>query len=263
MKLLYFTATGNNLHVAKELGGELLSIPQMIKEGRYEFTDDKIGMIFPIYSNQVIPYIKEFVEKAKFNCDYLFGIMTYGAYDAASANHLVEIGKSVGHDFAYVNTLKMVDNWLPGFDMDKQVASEHKKKIPEKLASIKADIEASKRYVKPSSLLGRTMTNYQVKQTSNPKVKPSMHSLAHAEGVRDFVTVESNCTKCGTCARVCPVDNITVDKENGVSYGDYCVMCFACLHNCPHNAIRLKGERSKARYRNRHVSLKEIIQANK
>ncbi len=28
MKILYFTATGNCLHVAKQLGGELLSIPQ-------------------------------------------------------------------------------------------------------------------------------------------------------------------------------------------------------------------------------------------
>lgn len=47
MKVLYFTATGNSLRVAKEIGGEPLSIPQMIKEGRYEFSDDKIGMVFP------------------------------------------------------------------------------------------------------------------------------------------------------------------------------------------------------------------------
>ncbi|SPW87228.1 Uncharacterised protein [Enterococcus faecium] len=32
MTILYFTATGNSLYVAKRLGGKLISIPQMIKE---------------------------------------------------------------------------------------------------------------------------------------------------------------------------------------------------------------------------------------
>ena len=37
MKIFYFTATGNSLYVAKKVGGELYSIPQMIKEGKWEF----------------------------------------------------------------------------------------------------------------------------------------------------------------------------------------------------------------------------------
>ena len=32
MTILYFTATGNSLAVAKRLGGTLLSIPQLIRE---------------------------------------------------------------------------------------------------------------------------------------------------------------------------------------------------------------------------------------
>ena len=32
MKICYFTATGNCLYVAKQIGGELLSIPQLIIE---------------------------------------------------------------------------------------------------------------------------------------------------------------------------------------------------------------------------------------
>ncbi len=262
MKILYFTATGNNLHVAKSIGGELLSIPKMIEEKKFEFKDDKIGIIFPIYSNQVIPYIKEFIEKSKFECDYLFGIMTYGAYDAASVNHLKEIGEKSGNKFDYINTLKMVDNWLPGFDMDKQVKSQDKKKIPENLEKIKLDIESSKKWMKPVSKLGKFLTNYQVKQTSNPNAKESLHSLAGKSGIKKFVTVEEHCTKCGTCAKVCPVNNITVDKEKGVSFGNYCVLCFACTHNCPFNAIRLKGEKSKARFRNSNVTLQEIIKSN-
>lgn len=54
MKILYFTATGNNLYIAKRLGGELYSIPKLIKEGKYEFEDEKIGIVFPAYGWSVL-----------------------------------------------------------------------------------------------------------------------------------------------------------------------------------------------------------------
>lgn len=34
MKILYFTATGNSLYVAKSFGDEYYSIPKLIKEGQ-------------------------------------------------------------------------------------------------------------------------------------------------------------------------------------------------------------------------------------
>ncbi|SPW41113.1 Uncharacterised protein [Enterococcus faecium] len=49
MTILYFTATGNSLYVAKRLGGKLISIPQMIKENKYEFSDERIGIVFPVF----------------------------------------------------------------------------------------------------------------------------------------------------------------------------------------------------------------------
>ncbi len=33
MTVLYFSATGNSLAVAKRIGGNLISIPQAVKEG--------------------------------------------------------------------------------------------------------------------------------------------------------------------------------------------------------------------------------------
>lgn len=36
MKIFYFTGTGNSLYVAQQLGGELLSIPQVMKDDRIE-----------------------------------------------------------------------------------------------------------------------------------------------------------------------------------------------------------------------------------
>lgn len=45
-------------------------------------------------------------------------------------------------------------------------------------------------------------------------------------------------------------------------YKGNCEQCLACLNHCPQNAIRLKQEKSKARFINQNVKLKEIIEAN-
>ncbi len=50
MKTLYFTGTGNCLHVARQIGGELLSIPKLMKEEVIEIEDDAVGIVCPIYA---------------------------------------------------------------------------------------------------------------------------------------------------------------------------------------------------------------------
>ncbi len=263
MTVLYFTATGNSLHVAKAFEGELLSIPAMVKGGTYEFTDDKIGVVFPIYSNKVMPYIEEFLSKAKFNCDYLFAVGTYGILSGATANHLQKIAQKAGYKFAYINKVKMVDSWIPGFKMESQIKGEDKKEIQKHLNTIVQDVEESKKMIAKANLIGKLLTNIQIKKSTKPNPKGGVQGAFSGIGIKNYITVEDSCIGCGTCAKVCPADNITVDKEKKtISLGDNCLSCFACTHNCPTNSIRLKGERSRARFRNSNISLDEIIKAN-
>ena len=66
MKVLYFTGTGNSLYVAKGIGGDIYSIPQMIKEGKYEFEDEAIGFVYPCYGFGMAKIITDFIKKSKF-----------------------------------------------------------------------------------------------------------------------------------------------------------------------------------------------------
>lgn len=54
MKILYFTATGNSLYVARQIGGELLSIPQLIREESCEVRDTAVGIVCPVCSTRFL-----------------------------------------------------------------------------------------------------------------------------------------------------------------------------------------------------------------
>lgn len=263
MKLLYFTATGNSLFIAKSIGGELYSIPQMVKEGTYEFTDEKIGIVFPLHGWSVPTYVVDFLKKATLNCEYLFAVVTYGIYSGAVAKHLSDIAEEAGFHFSYISRIKMVDNYLPGFDMNKQIAKEPKKQIEKHLEAIKSDIGASKKGTLKENFLDKAAMNYMLRRGSKPFSKKRLKVHAVGAGIENYVYVEDSCTHCGVCASVCPVNNIEIDTKNGkTSFKDKCFTCFACIQNCPSSAIHIRGEVSNARFRNRHVTLNEIILSN-
>ena len=263
MKVLYFTASGNCLHVAKSLGGELHSIPQMVKENRYNFTDDKIGIVFPIHSWTAPLNVVEFLKKATFKCEYLFAIATYGAYSGNFANHLQTMIAEKDFRFSYMNKIKMVDNYVPTFDMAKEIEKEPRREIEKHLSLIKNDIAVSKEWIVKENLMDKMALNYMLKRGPKPFNKKRLKMHAMGEGIDNYLTVDDTCIQCDACAKVCPVDNIEMDYVSGkIALADKCFMCFACVHNCPKKAIHVKGELNGNRYRNKNIKLSEIIKSN-
>jgi ferredoxin len=66
-----------------------------------------------------------------------------------------------------------------------------------------------------------------------PYKKPTV-----ARGV-PFIDVTDDCTACGTCAMVCPVD--AIDEEGGFrTLDDMCIHCCACVKACPETARIMK-----------------------
>ena len=120
MKLLYFSSTGNNIYIAQSLNGELLSIPQLMKDNEYIIEDDSVGIIFPVYYWSIPQILKDFIHNVDIRCNYLFTIASYesllfGANRALKVCNR-ELAKK-GLKVNYSNTVLMVDNFLPMFEM--------------------------------------------------------------------------------------------------------------------------------------------------
>ncbi|WP_026882169.1 EFR1 family ferrodoxin [Clostridium akagii] len=246
MKILYFTSTGNSLYVSKKIGGEYYSIPKLLKENSLDFEDEKIGIVFPIYNGGVPKIVEEFLNKVNIKSKYIFGVATYGAFSGSASAHLLEIGSRNGFKFSYIKEILMVDNYLPGFDMNKQIQGQAKKKIEENLMIIIKDIEAGNKYIKKGSNIMEF-------------IRKQLEKHYNTNFEKNF-SVGNNCNGCKVCEKVCPVDNIKV--EHKPVFKNNCQHCLACIQNCPQKAIIIKKEKSEARFINENIKLKEIIDSN-
>lgn len=236
MTIFYFTGTGNSLYVAKSLSERIISIPQAIKQGIKEYDDDDvIGFVYPTYGHAAPRIVKEFISKVQLKSKYIFVIATCSHASSTSTSDL-------GITFNYSDCVEMVSNHIPIANIEREKAID--KNVNEQIRRIKTDIYNRKEQCK----------NPSVKERFIVKVIGAVHSGIPC----DKYFVSDNCVGCGICAKECPKGNIAIDTTP--SFSTSCEGCLAYVHNCPKKAIQVKRDKNpNARYRNDHVSLKEII----
>lgn len=251
--VFYFTATGNSLYVAKKLDKNPISIPQALKQSNLNFTDNAIGIVFPIYAGRAPEIVIEFLHRFTFNTGYMYFIGTYGNSDSAIGKTLPDECQKLGIRIDYLNTVAMVDNYLPVFDMENEKKAD--KGTEDKIKEIVSDIHAKKKYITQPTPQG-------LKLAKQVWTMEKLHLMVN-DGSQLKILV-NKCTGCGICKKVCPIDNIVIGSGIAVRRNAKCEYCLACAHACPQKAITIKrGEKNmNARYRNENITLEEIIKSN-
>lgn len=250
--IFYFTGTGNSLYIAKQIEETPVSIPQIMRQKHLEFSADSIGIVAPIYGHEMPSMVKEFLKKGVFHTDYFYIILTYGNRHGGAAELAKKLCDECGISVHYINVIVMVDNWLPGFDMNEQKKID--KRVEENMAVILADLAARRNMVSEVTDTDRAAHQQFLARMSQMPADAWQHLLR----------VTEVCVGCGICEKVCPSASIRVVDGKAVHIPGNCQTCLACAHACPQKAIQLTipEVNPDARYRNEHISLREIMEAN-
>lgn len=246
MKVIYFTSTGNCLWVARHFTETPMSMVQLLRSEEYEISDSEaIGIVVPDHVCDIPEPVRKYLEKAKLDAPYKFAVVTYGSDFACVPERLLEL-----QDLEYLNTLLMVDNYFPVFNQRVQAEEAPKKEIERHLDEIISDVNQRRCFVR------QTMESNKIEGDKwRDYYMPVLHGL-----YKNFYIEHDKCVKCGICAKVCPVGNITYNPWPVI--GTRCIVCGACRQNCPHSAIRYEGEKDTFQYRHQGVSLADIVKAN-
>lgn len=250
MTIFYFSTTGNSLYVAKRIGGELVSIPQAMREKGFYYKDDKIGFVFPTHAYSLPEIVKQFINKTTFEADYFFSIVTHGGSSGGTLDKLQSMLEKQRIKFNYLKDIRMVGNYLPLSDIEEELLKEPSFNIEENIDKIISDIENNESNIKTKKVSSVIFSN----------VVSNAFSSIYRGNVDDKFSVTDKCNGCRTCENVCYVRNIVVtDRPN---YRNNCKFCMSCINVCPNNAINVKGQKSRKRFVNKNVTVRELIKAN-
>lgn len=238
--IYFFSGTGNSRAVSSQLAElthdkAISCLDARISEDISGGQPDVLGLVFPVHAwgppKVYATFLRECLHALPNHPpSYTYMVCTcgddIGRTDRLIRNTLLQQGITL--DSAFSITMPNTYIGLPGFNVDKPALAI--KKLQEAMQKVK-EISVS--------ISSRAKGISDVRPGSMPSLKtyvlrPLFHRFL--TGDRKFRT--SQCRQCGTCAKICPLHNIVIEKASGPSWQGNCTDCLACYHSCPFHCIR-------------------------
>ena len=252
--IFYFTGTGNTKWVAQQIskatGERLLFIPDLIRQGQYEFElqeGESIGFCFPTHGWQPPRIVRDFIRQITITHHpspntYCWALTTCGDNTGQTMAILDKDLATIGLKTQAVFSIVMPESYvcLPFMYTDTEEKERAKinnarQALPHIISIIrerKAGVEELTKGATPR------LYSYVIGGYFNARM---VHD-------KKFTVDADVCISCGKCAKVCPVDNIQGTPPVWLHNGR-CTSCLACYHYCPTHAINFgKITRKRGQY---------------
>jgi ferredoxin len=239
--IYYFSGRGNSLSVAKGLARLVSDTeirPMSSIQGEAVLPGGRVGFVLPVIDFGIPAYVRDFLMRIRADGKqrYLFAVITCGGMPGASMMTVKKLLHRRG--------LSLSAGWILEFGRHMMTDGEWRIKLEEMAGAIekKETVPLPAAAFKDQILTGLLNP---IARLLIPKEDKKFH-------------VDESCTGCGTCKRVCPVNNIQIENGKPV-WRHKCQQCAACFSWCPQKAISGTCLAARTHYQNPRVRLEELF----
>ncbi len=252
--LYYFTGTGNSLACARALArglgdADLVPIASLRHHERIGVPTRRMGIVCPVYFYSLPLIVRECIPRLDLSgVKYTFLVVTMGGLPGLAIEHGAELFRKAGGELHAGFAVRMFANYIAAYNVrGERAIRAMERRMERRVAEIVRIVREGKRHLRRGGpferLLGRAMFRWFGRK------------FVDEARTRDKrFTVDPSCVHCGTCAYVCPVENIQL-VDGLPQWLGHCEQCYACIHFCPVAAIQVQGKPTRLRGRYHHPAV--------
>jgi len=240
-----FSGTGNSLYIAKKIaavtGDALVSLNDKIKgdDTAPVTVEGKLIFVLPTYGWRIPRIVEHWIQATPFTgAEQAWFVMNCGSEIGNAAKYNRRLCQEKG--FSYMGTAQIVmpENYIAMFNAPETAEA---RQIIEQAGPA---IDTVTRRIADGQPLPAPRNNLYDRFMSSA-VNPIFYRLFVKA---DAFQVDDRCIGCGTCAELCPLNNIRLQDGKPI-WGKNCTHCMACICRCPVSAIEYgKKSLGKPRY---------------
>ena len=231
--ILYFSGTGNSNYVAKRiadaLGDALVNLNDRIKASDTSSveTGERVIIVTPTYAWRIPRVVHDWLRKTELRgAKQAWFVMTCGSEIGNADKYNCDLCVEKGLVCMGTAQIVMPENYIAMFSAPQ--ADEARQIVAKAEPSIDRAIAAIQR----NQPFAPTRNNLYDRFMSGP-VNPIFYKCFVKANA---FTASSACIGCSQCAKLCPMNNVTL-KDGKPVWGRNCTHCMACICYCPVSAI--------------------------